>query len=130
MSDRKKDRLLAEVTLGLDQPSPESTRNLELLTWLSDWCRLKSSYPSFTALTVKTTISGNIAAPGEIVENFGKNCKIAMPRKNLRAIEILSCEEEIVTHMFAIRLNCSNRFRGRNVITLYLEVMTWLEVWT
>ena len=28
--------------------------------------------------------------------------------------------------MLAIRLNCSSILRGRNVIIVYLEVMTWL----
>jgi hypothetical protein len=32
--------------------------------------------------------------------------------------------------MFAILRNCSSRFRGRNVITVYLEVMTWLDEYT
>ena len=28
-------------------------------------------------------------------------------------------------HMLAIRLNCSSRFLGRKVMTVYFEVMTW-----
>ena len=34
------------------------------------------------------------------------------------------------TYMFAMRLNCSNKFRGRKVIREYFDVMTWFEVYT
>lgn len=47
--------------------------------------------------------------PGEMVENLGKNCKTAMARKK----------------MFAIRRNCSNRFRGKKVMIVYFEVTFW-----
>lgn len=31
------------------------------------------------------------------------------------------------THQFAILRNCSRRFRGKKVMMVYLEVMTWFE---
>lgn len=69
---------------------------------------------------------GRITTPGEMVENLGKNCRIAIPRKNLSQLYYVSREtrEYVRTHIFATRLNCSSRFRGRNVIIVYLEVMT------
>lgn len=49
--------------------------------------------------------------PGEIVENLGKNCRMAIAKKK----------------MFAILLNCSNRFLGRKVMMVYLEVTFWFD---
>jgi hypothetical protein len=59
------------------------------------------------------------------------NCAVtastAEKRKN-----ILLMEEEIYaynkTHMFAMRLNCSNKFLGRKVMMVYLDVMTWFVI--
>lgn len=56
----------------------------------------------------RTASRGRITSPGEMVENLGKNCKMAIAKKK----------------MFAIRLNCSNKFRGKNVKIVYLEVTT------
>lgn len=34
------------------------------------------------------------------------------------------------TYMLAMRRNCSRRLRGRNVMTVYFEEMTWFVGWT
>lgn len=88
-----------------------------------------SSQPSLIAVIPKTMSRGRMTSPGEMVENFGKNCRIAIPRKKLRAqfYEFRSIvSRSLATHTLAIRLNCSNRFRGIKVITVYLDVITWL----
>jgi len=65
-----------------------------------------SSYPSLPAVIANTANKGRMTKPGEIVENLGKNCNIAIAKKK----------------MFAIRRNCSSKLRGRKVKIVYLEV--------
>lgn len=55
-------------------------------------------------------ISGKMTKPGEIVENFGKNWRMLMAKKK----------------QFATLLNCSNKFFGMNVMTVYFDVTFWL----
>src|SRR6266481_3438264 len=44
-----------------------------------------SSYPSLIAVTPRTMNMGSKTRPGEIVLNFGKNCRIAIAAKKLNA---------------------------------------------
>ena len=39
--------------------------------------------------------------------------------------EVTATSFSLKTDMFAIRLNCSNKFLGTKVIIVYLEVITW-----
>lgn len=52
-------------------------------------------------------INGKITTPPLMVENLGKNCRIAIPRKN----------------KLATLLNCSSKFLGTKVITVYFELI-------
>lgn len=36
----------------------------------------------------------------------------------------------MATHILATLLNCSNKFRGKNVMRVYLDDMTWLVAYT
>lgn len=40
--------------------------------------------------------------------------------------EWVEAVQTVETYIFAMRLNCSRRFLGRNVMIVYLDEMTWL----
>lgn len=60
-----------------------------------------------------------------MVENFGKNWRMATERKKLAEThEDLEWNIGVSAHILAIRLNCSSRFLGTKVTIVYLEVIT------
>ena len=60
------------------------------------------------------------------MEKIEKNWRMAIAAKKLRGIRRQSATLYArFTHMLAIRRNCSNKFRGRKVMMVYFEVMTW-----
>lgn len=73
---------------------------------------------------------GKRTIPGEIVENSGKNWRMAMKRKKLEEGEGGYGRAERGTYMLAMRRNCSRRLRGRKVMMVYFEEMTWFVGWT
>eukprot|EP00906_Rhabdomonas_costata_P013017 RCo018710 len=94
--------------VGSSLQSFKRTLRRPLTSWSARW-RLQSSYRSFAAVQPSTKTSGS--TPTSFPKTSRTQLSTTIKRKK----------------KFASRWNCSNRFSGRNVSTVYFVVRTLLE---
>eukprot|EP00659_Diplonema_papillatum_P017000 gene16999-biopygen17170 len=87
------------------------TSYIRLLNTASRAWRFLSSYPSLTAVRVKARRRGSIVDSGFTGAMMEMNCRRAISRK----------------YWFSGRENCSRKFSGRKVTSVYFEFVTVLS---